>query len=71
MSSTQKNLITRTEAAARAGVDRRTIDRWRSSGLLPTYTRRAGRTEPRVMIDADELDKLITPKLVPAQRGGS
>lgn len=67
MTPAPKNLITRAEAAARAGVDPRTIDNWRRLGLLTTYTKRGSRTEARVLIDPAQLDKVTAP--VPAQRG--
>ena len=69
MTPTPENLITRAEAAARAGVDQRTIDNWRTANLLTTYTKRGSRTEPRVFIDPVQLDRLISP--VPVSSGGS
>lgn len=71
MTTTPKNLITRAEAAVRAGVDPRTIDNWRQAGLLTTYSKRGGRGEPRVLIDPAQLDKITAPQPVPAQRSGS
>ena len=53
-----KKLITRQEAAERVGVHPRTIDNWRQAGLLITYRRRGSRSDPRVLIDAVELDRL-------------
>ena len=51
-----KELITKNEAADRAGVTLRTIDNWFSRGWLTKH--RDGRG--RVGIDAGELDELIT-----------
>jgi phage terminase Nu1 subunit (DNA packaging protein) len=67
MTQTPQNLITRKQAASRAGVDPRTVDNWRRAGLLTTYTKRGSRT--LVWIDADQLDSLTRPQpVVPAQR---
>ena len=48
--------LTRSEAAAYAGVDISTIDRWRRKGSLDTYT-----SGDRVRILREELDKLLAP----------
>lgn len=64
MGNDTKNLITRVQAAARAGVSPRTIDNWRKEGLLTTYTRR-GSTVARVLIDQDELDRVTSVQPVP------
>lgn len=55
---TEQTWLTRTEAAARAGVDVRTVDRWLETKRLTRY--RAG---PRgaVRIRASELDTLLEP----------
>lgn len=50
-----ENLITRKEAADRAGVDVRTVDYWRGRGRLTTYRTR-GR---HVRIDPAELDDYL------------
>lgn len=50
-------MLTRREAAARAGVNIRTIDRWIRERKLTGY--RAPGTRP-VMIDAEELTELTT-----------
>ena len=52
-------LITRKEAAQRAGVHVRTVDYWRRSGKLKTLRDGLG----RVSIDPEELSTLITPQL--------
>lgn len=62
MVNTPKNLITRGEAAKRAGVNPRTIDNWRKAGLLKTYMIRGG--PQRIRVDASELEKLTTPQPV-------
>lgn len=70
MTQTPQNLITRKQAADRAGVDPRTVDNWRRAGLLTTYTKRGSRT--LVWLDAEELESLIQPvQVVPAQRQGA
>ncbi len=70
MTQTPQNLITRKQAADRAGVHPRTIDRYRRSGLLKTYTFRGLQTT--VWIDAEELDVLLHPAvLIPAQKQGA
>ncbi len=53
------NLITRKQAAERAGVHPRTIDRYRALGLLTTYERIG--SQERVWIDREELEELIKP----------
>ena len=50
-----ENLITRRQAATRAGVDVRTVDYWRTRGKLTTYRTR-GR---HVRIDPAELDDYL------------
>lgn len=64
MAKHTNTLITRQEAAARAGVSPRTIDNWRKDGLLTTYTRRASSRTARIMVDGDQLDSLIQPQPV-------
>jgi len=64
MTDTPKNLITRDQAAERAGVHPATIDRLRKAGKLATYRRLGNRA---VLIDQDALDAL-TLQVVPAQR---
>lgn len=62
-------LITRAQAAERAGVHVRTIDRLRRSGFLDTYRRLGERT---IYVDQDQLDTATKPmKIVPAQRQGA
>jgi predicted site-specific integrase-resolvase len=69
MSRTTPKLITRAQAAERAGVNVRTIDRLRQSGFLDTYKRRGERT---VYVDQDQLDLATKPMVVvPAQRTGA
>lgn len=65
MTDTPRKLITRKQAADRARVNPRTIDRWRRLGLLTTYTHRG--LAVTVWLDPDELDRLLSP-VVPAQR---
>lgn len=50
-----ENLITRKQAATRAGVDVRTVDYWRRAGKLKTYRTR-GR---HVRIDPAQLDAYL------------
>lgn len=64
MSRTPK-LITRQQAAERAGVHVRTIDRLRASGFLDTYKRRGERT---IYVDQNDVDLCFRPERVPAQR---
>lgn len=67
MTQTPENLITRKQAADRAGVSPRTIDRWRRMALLTTYRRLVGPAV--VLVDPVELDALQkTVQAVPAQR---
>jgi excisionase family DNA binding protein len=49
--------LSRSEAAARAGVDITTVDRWMKKGALSKYM--SGR---RVRVNRDELDKYLEPK---------
>lgn len=56
--------LTRTEAAARAGRDVRTVDRWLASGALTRY--RQGRS---VRVDQAELDQRTTPQKERTQNG--
>lgn len=67
MSRTPENLITRTQAAERAGVHPATIDRLRKAGKLKTY-RVLGRRE--IHVDPAELDRLVL-TVVPAQKQGA
>ena len=62
MVNERKTLITRQEAAARAGVSPRTIDNWRKIGLLTTYSQRG--VKERIRVDQAELDLLIAPRAV-------
>jgi hypothetical protein len=66
MTHTPQNLITRNEAAARAGVGPRTIDYWRKHEKITTYWNARG----QVRLDPEEIDDLtaFAPKPVPAQR---
>ena len=59
MATERDTWLGKTEAATRANVSVRTIERWLSTGLLARY--RAGPTR-RLCISADELDKLIEPR---------
>lgn len=63
MTNTQKNLITKRAAATRAGVSMNTIDYWFRTGKLIKYANGTG----RIFVDADALEKLITP--VPVASG--
>ena len=69
MTHTPETLITRAEAAARAGVSVPTVDYWRRTDRLTTHKNDLG----HVRVDADELDRLIIqkPVSVPEQRSGS
>jgi excisionase family DNA binding protein len=60
MTTAQKTWLTRAEAAERAGISLRTVDRWLSNGTLTRYTNR----NRRVRINADEL-KNATDLFVP------
>jgi excisionase family DNA binding protein len=51
-------LITRKQAAQRAGVHVRTVDYWRRTGKLRTHRDGLG----RVSLDSQELEELITPQ---------
>lgn len=62
MTHTPLNLITRDEAAVRAGVKIRTIDHWRREQKIKTYRNGAG----HVRLDADEIDEFLTMKAVSA-----
>lgn len=55
MTSNERNLITRVQAAEISGRTLRTIDRWAKSGVLRKYENRAG----DVRIDSVELARLI------------
>ena len=48
-------LITRKQAATRAGVDVRTVDNWRRVGKLTTYRTRGH----RVLVDQAQLDSYL------------
>lgn len=65
MTDTPRKLITRQQAADRAGVNLRTIDRWRRLNLLRSHTFRG--LQVTVWIDPADLDALLHPA-VPAQR---
>lgn len=67
MTRTRENLITKAQAAERAGVHRATIDRLRKAGKLTTYRELGDRS---VLIDPEELDALKL-RVVPAQRKGA
>lgn len=55
MTSTQDLLLTRKEAAERAGVNIRTIDRWMKIEILPkTYT-----LTKRVRVKASDVDRIV------------
>lgn len=56
-----KTWLSRQEAAGRARVHVRTLDRWLADGLLTRYTTGTG----MVRVDADELDAFLAP--APAQ----
>jgi predicted site-specific integrase-resolvase len=60
MDANSGNWIRRHGAARRAGVTVRTIDNWRKEGKITTYLDETG----RVWINADEIDKLTTPRAV-------
>lgn len=49
--------LSRSEAAARAGVDITTVDRWMKKGALGKYL--SGR---RVRVNREELDEFLKPK---------
>lgn len=53
---TEKNLITKGEAASRARVTMRSIDNWLHTGKLTKHVNGLG----QVRIDADELDRQMT-----------
>lgn len=57
---TPQVLITRNEAAERAGVRPRTIDYWRRHGKIKTYKNGRG----QVFLDADEIDGMLVAKVV-------
>lgn len=65
MTRTPEDLITRKQAADRAGVTPRTVDNWRRGGLLTTYTKRGSRT--LVWVSAADVDTLTRAQAVPAQ----
>jgi hypothetical protein len=67
MTRTPDDLITRKQAAERAGVTPRTVDNWRRAGLLTTYTRRG--SQSTVWVSAAAVDQLTVATVVPAQRG--
>jgi predicted site-specific integrase-resolvase len=70
MTQTPRKLISREQAAERAGVSPRTIDRWRRLGLLTTHTYKGLRM--KIWIDPRELDHVRQPRLtVPAQKQGA
>lgn len=58
----QPKLISRQEAAEKAGVSPRTIDYWRRRQYLTTYKRRGH----FVMVDEDELDAYLQASPEPA-----
>lgn len=59
---TEQTWLTRAEAAVRAGVDVRTIDRWIQAGHLTRYRAGAGKKLGfAVQIRASELDALLQP----------
>lgn len=64
MKNTPRVYLTRQEAAERAHVGVRTIDRWRSQNLLTTYYTRAH----QVRLDAKELDELTSVQPEPLRR---
>jgi len=49
--------LSRSEAAARAGVDITTVDRWMKKGAIGKYI--SGR---RIRVNREELDKYLEPK---------
>jgi excisionase family DNA binding protein len=55
LSMDPENLITRKQAAIRAGVDIRTVDYWRREGKLTTYRTRGY----HVRIDPAQLDDYL------------
>lgn len=57
-----KNLITKREAATRAGVTTRSIDNWLITKKLTKHVNGLG----QVRVDADELDRLLKFQPVPA-----
>lgn len=69
MTLNPEDLITRADAAERAGVNPRTIDNWRRAGLLSTYAKRGG--DARIYVSATEVDRQTAYQKVPAQRSGS
>ena len=66
MTRTPDDLITRKQAADRAGVTPRTVDNWRRAGLLTTYTKRGSQT--LVWVSAAQVDTLTVAQVVPVQR---
>ena len=59
--------MTADEAAARLKITRRTLDRWRSAGIITAYT-----MGPRsVRFRRDDLDALLTPETVGGGRHAS
>lgn len=58
--SPSKDLITRQQAADRAGLSIQTIDRYLAQGLLTKY--KAGPTKRFVRVDSAELDELLRPE---------
>jgi hypothetical protein len=64
---TKTQWLTREQAAGRAGVSVRTIDRWLTHRLLTRHVRGARSTR----IDAGELDALLDPTPADAQRASA
>lgn len=56
--------LSRSEAAARAGVDITTVDRWMKKGALGKY--RSGR---RVRVNREELDEYLKPRTETSNAG--
>lgn len=56
MKNTPEITITRNDAARRAGVKVRTVDYWRRTGKITTYTNDLG----HVRLDPEEIDALIS-----------
>lgn len=56
MQTTKDRWLTRAEAARRAGISERTLDRWLNNGTLTRHRR--GRA---VKVRADELDRVLEP----------
>jgi excisionase family DNA binding protein len=58
MTNTPGNLISRQDAADRAGVGIRTVDHWRRTGKISTYRDGLG----HVRLDPEEVDDLLAVK---------